>query len=215
MILRSRCMRSFRTWTQRTCASPICTSGSRSWTGSTTIPRNRTKPNWNIFRWRGWKSTKTMRKVFVFAFAIGLFAADPKLTPEMQTVMNHITADSLRGHLSFIASDALEGRGTPSRGLDLAAEYIAAQFRRAGLEPAGDDQYFQTATLMTREQNPEGYEFTVISAGKTIQIPASEVAIFPEQPIRLDNAPVVVKPNSITVGPIELMRARAVRSAMV
>ncbi len=61
--------------------------------------------------------------------------------------MTHITADSLRGNLSFIASDALEGRNTPSRGLDIAAEYIAAQFRRAGLEPAGDDGYFQTATL--------------------------------------------------------------------
>jgi Zn-dependent M28 family amino/carboxypeptidase len=61
--------------------------------------------------------------------------------------MDHVSADSLRGNLSFLASDLLEGRATPSRGLDLAAEYIAAQFRRAGLEPAGDDGYFQTATL--------------------------------------------------------------------
>jgi hypothetical protein len=62
-----------------------------------------------------------------------------------QNLLDKISANSLRGHLSFIASDLLEGRGTPSRGLDLAAEYIAAQFRRAGLEPAGDDGYFQTA----------------------------------------------------------------------
>jgi Zn-dependent M28 family amino/carboxypeptidase len=78
-------------------------------------------------------------------FASALLAAD--LTSDQQLVMAHIMADSLRGNLSFIASDALEGRSTPSRGLDLAAEYIAAQFRRAGLEPAGDDGYFQTATL--------------------------------------------------------------------
>src|SRR5689334_1224416 len=65
---------------------------------------------------------------------------------------DHISADSLKGHLSFIASDMLEGRATPSRGLDLAAEYIAAQFRRAGLEPAGDDGYFQTATLPSPAQ---------------------------------------------------------------
>lgn len=58
-----------------------------------------------------------------------------------------ISARSLRGHLSFIASDNLEGRGTPSRGLDLAAEYIAAQFERCGLAPAGDDGYFQTASI--------------------------------------------------------------------
>jgi len=73
--------------------------------------------------------------------------ADQPLTPEQRAVMDHISADSLRGHLSFLASDLLEGRATPSRGLDLAAEYVAAQFRRAGLEPAGDDGYFQTATL--------------------------------------------------------------------
>jgi Zn-dependent M28 family amino/carboxypeptidase len=86
------------------------------------------------------------------AFAITLFAlaaagADQPVTSDQRAVMEHISADSLRGHLSFLASDLLEGRATPSRGLDLAAEYIAAQFRRAGLEPAGDDGYFQTATL--------------------------------------------------------------------
>ena len=73
--------------------------------------------------------------------------ADQPLTPDQRAATDHITADSLRGNLSFLASDLLEGRATPSRGLDLAAEYIAAQFRRAGLEPAGDDGYFQTATV--------------------------------------------------------------------
>src|SRR5262249_33246951 len=57
-------------------------------------------------------------------------------TADMNAALARISADSLRGNLSFIASDALEGRNTPSRGLDIAAEYIAAQFRRAGLEPA-------------------------------------------------------------------------------
>ena len=81
------------------------------------------------------------------AFAACLAAQEPALTPQQRAVMDHISADSLRGHLSFLASDLLEGRATPSRGLDLAAEYAAAQFRRAGLDPAGDDGYFQTATL--------------------------------------------------------------------
>jgi Zn-dependent M28 family amino/carboxypeptidase len=64
---------------------------------------------------------------------------------EARAALERVSADSLRGHLSFLASDLLEGRRTPSRGLDIAAEYIAAQFRRAGLEPLGDDGYFQTA----------------------------------------------------------------------
>src|SRR5262245_3583552 len=70
------------------------------------------------------------------------------IPPEIQAALDRISADSLRGHLSFIASDMLEGRNTPSRGLEIASEYIAAQFRRAGLEPAGDaggESYFQTS----------------------------------------------------------------------
>ena len=62
-------------------------------------------------RWHGWKSTKTMRRASrAVCSRLVVFAADPKLTPEMQAVTDRITADSLRGHLSFIASDALEGR---------------------------------------------------------------------------------------------------------
>jgi hypothetical protein len=91
-----------------------------------------------------------VRLVRFSALALALcgwaFAAEPvRVTPEMRIVTSHISAGSLRGHVSFLASDLLEGRDTPSRGLDIAAEYIAAQFRRIGLEPAGDDGYFQTA----------------------------------------------------------------------
>jgi hypothetical protein len=106
-----------------------------------------------------------------------LVAAD--LTPQQQSAMDHISAQSLRGHLSFIASDVLEGRATPSRGLDLAAEYIASQFRRAGLEPVGDDGYFQTATLLQREPNWEGFKMTVTAGEKAIRIDPSEVSLLP------------------------------------
>src|ERR671932_679559 len=79
-----------------------------------------------------------------------------------RAALERVSADSMRGHLSFLSSDRLEGRNTPSRGLDLAAEYIAAQFRRAGLEPLGDDGYFQTATwtLATRDTSGLQMSFT-------------------------------------------------------
>ncbi len=70
-----------------------------------------------------------------------------QITAERKAVLARVDADSLKSHVSFLASDALEGRATPSKGLDLAAEYIASQFRRAGLEPTGDDGYFQTTEV--------------------------------------------------------------------
>src|SRR5665213_105309 len=122
--------------------------------------------------------------------------ADRPLTPDQRAVMDHISTNSLRGNLSFLASDLLEGRATPSRGLDLAAEYVAAQFRRAGLEPAGDDGYFQTATVTVREPNRDGFTMTVSAGGRTMSVAADEAYILPVAPLRMDDAELVVADGS-------------------
>lgn len=54
------------------------------------------------------------------------------------------TARRLQADVSFLASDALEGRGTPSRGLDLAALYLETQMRLVGIEPAASNSYLQS-----------------------------------------------------------------------
>ncbi|MGH7493554.1 MAG: M28 family peptidase [bacterium] len=59
-----------------------------------------------------------------------------------------ITAAQLKDYLTFIASDELEGRDTPSRGLDIAAKFIATHLSRWGFKPAGDNgTYFQRFAL--------------------------------------------------------------------
>jgi Peptidase family M28 len=59
-----------------------------------------------------------------------------------------ITAAQLREYLSFIASDEMEGRDTPSRGLDTTAKFIAMNLDRWGFRPAGDDgTFFQRIAL--------------------------------------------------------------------
>jgi Peptidase family M28 len=113
---------------------------------------------------------------------VALAADDPpasrfESTPEIRAALDHISADSLKGHLSFVASDLLEGRDTPSRGLDLAAAYIAAQFRRAGLEPAGDDDYFQTARWRVSEPNPAGVELEIKIRDQTYRAPSQAVGV--------------------------------------
>jgi Zn-dependent M28 family amino/carboxypeptidase len=55
----------------------------------------------------------------------------------------------LKDYLTFIAADELEGRDTPSRGLNTAAKFIATNLSRWGVKPAGDNgTYFQRIALM-------------------------------------------------------------------
>jgi len=68
-----------------------------------------------------------------------------------------ITQEQLRDYLSFIASDEMEGRRAPSRGLDLTAKFIAMTLSRWGLKPAGDDGTFlQMIELASTMVDTEG-----------------------------------------------------------
>ena len=49
------------------------------------------------------------------------------------------TPERFRAHVAFLADDLLEGRDTGSRGHDIAARYVAAQFESFGLQPGGTD----------------------------------------------------------------------------
>src|ERR1039458_10864925 len=60
-----------------------------------------------------------------------------------------ISAERIREHTRFLASDLLEGRGTGTRGGEIAAEYIATQLALAGAKPAGENgTYFQKVPLV-------------------------------------------------------------------
>jgi len=59
-----------------------------------------------------------------------------------------IPPDRFLSHIAVLAHDDLEGRGTGSAGIDLAAGYIAGQFAAAGLAPGGPDgSFFQRFTI--------------------------------------------------------------------
>jgi Peptidase family M28 len=58
--------------------------------------------------------------------------------PALAQVKSPIREDNIRAELGFLASDAMQGRGSGSNYERIAAEYIGSQFRQFGLEPAGD-----------------------------------------------------------------------------
>src|SRR6266550_4588043 len=130
------------------------------------------------------------RWAFALLLAGTLAAYTASITPDRKATLDRISAQSLQGHLSFLASDLLEGRDTPSRGLDLAASYIAAQFRRAGLEPAGDDGYYQTADMLQLTPEPAGFEMKFQQGENTLTIPRDQAVPRAAHAVELSDTPV-------------------------
>lgn len=135
-------------------------------------------------------------------FATVALAASTSQSPGFDS----ISADSLRKNLSYLASDELEGRGTPSHGLDLAADYIAAQFRSAGLEPAAPN-YFQKAKFDEATLDMTNFGLTLTSAGKRLSVAPDEARVRSLIPLDLESVPVIKLPAN---GAIPAVRGKIV-----
>jgi hypothetical protein len=96
-------------------------------------------------------------------------------------------------HVEFLASDTLQGRNTGTPGHKRAAEYVAEQFKDAGLEPAGTSGYIQTVGFKTRQIDERHSSLSLTRDGQTIPLTLGEHANFS---LRVDpassvNAPLV------------------------
>lgn len=70
-------------------------------------------------------------------------------------VARAVSANAFLAHLQYLSDDLLEGRAPATRGGELAAKYIAAQFRRLGLEPMGDSgSYFHRVPVIALTPDP-------------------------------------------------------------
>jgi len=92
-----------------------------------------------------------MRALIVFTLLAGTriaFAGDDAADGASAT----IRPEALRADMRFLADDLLEGRGTGTRGHEIAAKFMSSEFEAMGLEPAGDDgSYFQSVPLRAIE----------------------------------------------------------------
>ncbi len=90
--------------------------------------------------------------------------------PAEQAALDRISAANMRANLSFLASDAMEGRDTPSQGLDIAAEFIASRFRLAGLDPVEGDSYFQKAAYSLVTSDPADFSLTLSNGAESLRV---------------------------------------------
>ena len=83
-------------------------------------------------------ATRTKLSLVIALFCLlSLASAEKSSTDQAQ----------IRGEMEFLASDAMQGRGSGTQDELLAATYLASQLREIGIQPAGDDgSYIQNVS---------------------------------------------------------------------
>lgn len=106
------------------------------------------------------------------ALLLALAACQPdRAAPEHQgqvaaAVDEAGAARRIEADLRFLADDLLEGRAAGTRGYDIAAHYVAAEYRRLGLDPGGDEgSYFQRVPLIEAQRVPGAAELVLEGVG--------------------------------------------------
>ena len=90
----------------------------------------------------------------IFLLLLFLFVScSPKLSGKRQST--YTSKEYIRAHLSFLASDNMEGREATKRGARVAADYIATQLQLFGVQPYGDNgTYFQNFPMYLSSYDP-------------------------------------------------------------
>src|SRR5712671_870415 len=80
----------------------------------------------------------------------------PAFAGQQAETVPEISAARIKAAVEYLASDRLEGRGPGTSGEILATEYLAAEFKKAGLKPIGPrDTYFQGVPLVRVVTSPK------------------------------------------------------------
>jgi hypothetical protein len=136
---------------------------------------------------------RSVSVVFLTCLCVLAQSNAPKdgIAPDVQVALDAIHASALRDDLKFIASDELAGRDSPSPGLDRAADYIADQFRRAGLVPAVGDSYFQIASMVIEEPNLSGFQLKLSAGSSQFDATAKDAVLSSAGALDLERQPVL------------------------
>ena len=88
------------------------------------------------------------RLAITLSVSLLLVIAPLPVSAQVRRAAPQIREKDIRAELGFLASDAMQGRGSGSNYERVAAEYIGSQFRQFGLDPAGDaDTFVQRVVL--------------------------------------------------------------------
>jgi Peptidase family M28 len=102
------------------------------------------------------------------------------------------------GYVTALANDGMEGRNTGSAAYERAARYVAAQFEREGVAPAGERGYFQSVPLRRVQLNTAASTVVIqnqTGTRKLAWLREITIAAAPGLPTRIDS-PLVFRGTS-------------------
>ncbi|MGE0446518.1 MAG: M28 family peptidase [Vicinamibacterales bacterium] len=108
---------------------------------------------------------RTFARVGLLILSLGaaISAATPPIVPAV-----------LLEHIKFLASDDMKGRASGSPELERAAEYIAEQFKSAGLRPGVDGDWYQPFQIEVGLQVGEGNALSIRGGTRSAQLVLGE-----------------------------------------
>ncbi len=92
------------------------------------------------------------------------------IPPPVMAAGGAIDPARLEAHVRFLADDALEGRGTGTRGYDKAAQYVAEQMQALGLTPGGVGGYLQPVPFLRGDLQPAACAFELRRGGESVPL---------------------------------------------
>ena len=88
-----------------------------------------------------------------------------------------IRPEALRADMRFLSDDLLEGRGTGTRGHEIAARFVASEFEKTGLEPAGENgTYFQSVPLRSIQVDNQQTTLSISRTGKEQELTLGRIS---------------------------------------
>ena len=142
-----------------------------------------------------------MRRISLFA----LLLAAPPLAAQTASPLAHaaasITQADVARRVGIIADDSMLGRDTPSRGLELTAQYVADQFKSFGLKPGGDAGGWFQRYPITRRRLELASSRVVFRAGRiadSASLTRSARVVSGPSPARPVSGPTVLLGGALT-----------------
>ena len=156
-------------------------------------------------------TARTLGALAALALAAGPLAAQAAEPAGPADAAATITTSDVARRVGIIAHDSMLGRDTPSRGLEITAQYVAEQFRRFGLRPGGENGGWLQRYSITRRRLELASSRVVLQMGGTSATATLDrtarfvTGDIPGEPVA---GPAVLVGGTVTVEAVSRMRLR-------